>query len=373
MGQKKGCLGFLFGGKGNNGAELEGLPYRLQKDFLSPAELTFYKVMHLAVGDAFAICPKVKLADIFYVANQNDNYGLVNKIARKHIDFLLCDIATMKPLLGVELDDKSHDRKSRLERDFFVEDVFEAARFPLARVFVQPSYNPNDLREYLFEAAGREEEVLGERKAKEEKLPPQVSALTRARENAPDEISPAASQSLEQQPALEGSVPGRETAAALSDYGAANPPGEGSAVDREGSEPLVRQIEGNSALETAAAELTDGATAEAAGSTAAARSDAARRLESLLQEDLPPDTTGGFADPSGQKEGNLVYRTARAGLTAEEIVKSIQETAASAESSGSTVCPLCQVPMVLRTSKRGTQFYSCANFPRCRYVRGVLE
>lgn len=39
------------------------------------------------------------------------------------------------------------------------------------------------------------------------------------------------------------------------------------------------------------------------------------------------------------------------------------------------LCPRCQIPMVLRTARRGPregqQFYGCANFPRCRQVRGV--
>jgi hypothetical protein len=39
------------------------------------------------------------------------------------------------------------------------------------------------------------------------------------------------------------------------------------------------------------------------------------------------------------------------------------------------VCPRCGVPMLLRRAKRGKQqgseFYGCANFPRCREIQAI--
>jgi len=57
----------------------------------------------------------------------------MNRIDRKHVDFLLCDPATMRPLLGVELDDASHQRRDREQRDRLMEQAFAAAELPLAR------------------------------------------------------------------------------------------------------------------------------------------------------------------------------------------------------------------------------------------------
>jgi hypothetical protein len=60
-----------------------------------------------------------------------------NKIDRKHVDYLLCDPQTVRPLLGVELDDGNHQRSDRQKRDSFVDQVFTAAGLPLVWVLQQ--------------------------------------------------------------------------------------------------------------------------------------------------------------------------------------------------------------------------------------------
>lgn len=55
----------------------------------------------------------------------------------------------MKPIMGIELDDSSHNRQKRLDRDNFVNDVFGVAGLPLARVKASPAYNLPDLKKYL--------------------------------------------------------------------------------------------------------------------------------------------------------------------------------------------------------------------------------
>jgi len=85
------------------------------------------------------------LADVFFVVRPNENQGYRNKIDRKHVDFLLCDPATMKPRCGVELDDSSHARRDRQDRDEFVDQVFAVAGLPLVRVPAQAAYNPTGL------------------------------------------------------------------------------------------------------------------------------------------------------------------------------------------------------------------------------------
>ena len=72
-------------------------PYHLRYDFLTPAELTFYRVLQTAFSDWALICPKVNLGDLFYASTgdygQNTAYRI--KIDRKHVDFLLCDPETI--------------------------------------------------------------------------------------------------------------------------------------------------------------------------------------------------------------------------------------------------------------------------------------
>jgi hypothetical protein len=83
-----------------------------QQQLLSPAELNFFQVLRDTIGASAVVCPKVRLGNLFLV-NQTGNgtyQGYRNKIDRKHIDFLLCDLATMRPLVGIELDDSNHQR-----------------------------------------------------------------------------------------------------------------------------------------------------------------------------------------------------------------------------------------------------------------------
>lgn len=157
MTKKKGCLSALFGigissSKNFEVSEIPGdskdkdpMPYRLRDDFLSTAEHSFYLVLKSMMGSFFTICPKVSLSDIFYVTNPDRNMSAYNRINRKHVDFLICDADTMKPRFAIELDDKSHNRQDRINRDDFVEDLYEAARLPLVRIPVRPSYNTNEL------------------------------------------------------------------------------------------------------------------------------------------------------------------------------------------------------------------------------------
>ncbi len=70
-------------------------PYRVRDDFLSPAELNFYRVLCRVVNNRLVICPKVSLGDLFYPKSgqRGTNQSYRNKIDRKHVDFLLCDCA----------------------------------------------------------------------------------------------------------------------------------------------------------------------------------------------------------------------------------------------------------------------------------------
>ena len=123
-----GCLGFILKALGISPSSKSGvgkvgkqeLPYRLRNRFLSAAELAFYRVLEQAVGQTYSINSKVRLWDVLYVPRQDNSRSYENKISSKHVDFLLCDPVTMQPILAIELDDSSHDRKDRKDRDLVV-------------------------------------------------------------------------------------------------------------------------------------------------------------------------------------------------------------------------------------------------------------
>ena len=122
-------------------------PYHLRDDFVSKAEHNFYMVLRSIVPDTAVLLAKVSLGDLFYVksSDPSEYRTCTNKIDRKHVDFLLCDARSMRPIAGIELDDKSHRREDRQARDEFVEMVFRAAKLPLVRFPAKFGYSTAEL------------------------------------------------------------------------------------------------------------------------------------------------------------------------------------------------------------------------------------
>ena len=54
--------------------------------------------------------------------------------------------------MAIELDDVSHERPERIERDKFVNRAFESADMPLLRIPVEPSYRAREIRELIEDA-----------------------------------------------------------------------------------------------------------------------------------------------------------------------------------------------------------------------------
>jgi hypothetical protein len=146
-----GCLGLLLKAFGllpkENNTSI--FPYAQRDDFLSSSEFSFYKVLVQAINKELVVCPKVGLQDIFFVTerDQSKKASYLNKINRKHIDFLICNKETMKPVFGIELDDLSHQRQDRVDRDIFVDQLFKVAGLRLIRINNKKSYSINEIAE----------------------------------------------------------------------------------------------------------------------------------------------------------------------------------------------------------------------------------
>ena len=128
----------------------DALPYRLTQRFLSPSELSFYKALLQVLPDEIVVSVKPRLGDILFVPRGSAcRWALQNKIQSKHVDFLLCSKQTMAPLVAIELDDKSHARADRIERDEFVDQAFAAAGLDVIHVKARASYVLEDIRALL--------------------------------------------------------------------------------------------------------------------------------------------------------------------------------------------------------------------------------
>ena len=126
------------------------LPYRQRGKLVTKSELRFYRSLAKAVQDDFEVFAMVRIADLLRVEDGTANYRKwLNKILAKHIDFVLCDPGTLEPKLCIELDDRSHERPDRMERDRFVDLAFESAGLPLLRVEVKKSYPVREVRQLI--------------------------------------------------------------------------------------------------------------------------------------------------------------------------------------------------------------------------------
>lgn len=158
--QQPGCLGFLFKlfpglaeGRDGGAGEGEVLPYRRKDFLLSKAERSFFGVLEHVAGDSYYLFAKVRLADLLWLPKGTEKRQThLNRITAKHVDFVLCSRDTVRPLVAIELDDSSHQRQLRVQRDAFVDEALAAAGLPLVRVRAQEAYNVGELRTQIESA-----------------------------------------------------------------------------------------------------------------------------------------------------------------------------------------------------------------------------
>lgn len=67
----------------------------------------------------------------------------------KHFYFDICNNEDLSIICAIELDDSSHERKHRVERDVFVDSACSSASFPLIRFKVSHDYRTKDLQDKL--------------------------------------------------------------------------------------------------------------------------------------------------------------------------------------------------------------------------------
>lgn len=132
------------------------LPYVARKQLLSNAERTFFDVVRRVAPEDTVIYPQMRLASIIDVRSYaKRQYTHFNRIQAKCVDFVLCDLSTSAPLLVIELDDSSHARKDRKERDQFVDAALHAANLPILHVPWQRHYDPDSLNNDILRLLGR--------------------------------------------------------------------------------------------------------------------------------------------------------------------------------------------------------------------------
>ena len=130
------------GGSVHQDADIDFSEAYQSKYLLTKNEWIQYKKLK-AISDVkgYVICPKVRLFDIIEPKKGHEKYKtLMYKIQAKHIDFLICD-QNMHIKAVIELDDRSHDKKDRKERDAFVDLILQSVGYKV----IHTRYITNDI------------------------------------------------------------------------------------------------------------------------------------------------------------------------------------------------------------------------------------
>ncbi|MEW9889999.1 MAG: DUF2726 domain-containing protein [Candidatus Symbiodolus clandestinus] len=103
--------------------------YQRQDKLFSAAERSFFGVLQQACGNDYVIVGKVRVADVITVSptkNRALRQKSFNRICAKRFDFVLCDKNDLSVQCVIELDDQSHQKRKRQQRDQFLDELTQA-------------------------------------------------------------------------------------------------------------------------------------------------------------------------------------------------------------------------------------------------------
>jgi len=117
-------------------------PYKLIGSLLTPAEKSFFHALQAAAGKRYVVFPKVRLLDLCRDLDGWNETAAFNHVSQKHVDFVLCESETFRPVLAAELDDRSHLRARARARDRDKDAVLRTMGLGVYRQLVRRSYDP---------------------------------------------------------------------------------------------------------------------------------------------------------------------------------------------------------------------------------------
>ena len=108
--------------------------YMPKASLMTESEMEFFKQLQRVARDKYVVFPQTHLSALLDHKVKGQNWhAAFRHINGKSVDYVLCDITTLKPVYAVELDDSTHDRVDRMDRDTEVERIFLQAKIPLVR------------------------------------------------------------------------------------------------------------------------------------------------------------------------------------------------------------------------------------------------
>jgi hypothetical protein len=121
--------------------------YEKKARIMTLRERLFYDKLKQVVVAGYYIYPQVHVTEI--LQPKQSLYGglrlaAFRGISQKSVDYLIVD-NNQSPVLAIELDDSTHEKEDRADRDWFIECAFKSAGVPLLRFASRTDYNVSDL------------------------------------------------------------------------------------------------------------------------------------------------------------------------------------------------------------------------------------
>jgi hypothetical protein len=134
----------------------ETLPaYKAKGPLCSPTESAFLAALEQALPPTQRVFVQVRLIDV--IEPRRADPAARNRVISKQLDFVVCDHTTLKVLFAIELNDRSHERPERQQRDAFLSNAMRDAGLPLYFFKAARRYTPQAVQEQLFQQGLKQE------------------------------------------------------------------------------------------------------------------------------------------------------------------------------------------------------------------------
>ena len=137
----------------NNHIKKSQYKYYAKSYVMTSRENECFKILNEVFSSKWFVIPQVHLSALldYRVKGQNWNAAF-RHINGKSVDFVLIGKESYKVICAIELDDSTHSRSDRIERDVEIERMFKEARIPLARIGRFESMTKSEIAKIITDA-----------------------------------------------------------------------------------------------------------------------------------------------------------------------------------------------------------------------------
>lgn len=120
-----------------------GPKYVVKDSLMTQTEYDYFKIINAYFGDSYLILPQINLAAVIDKVGEGYRTELF-----RNADFGVFDY-NYRPILLIEINDNTHFRKDRIERDKKVNEICKKAKLPLVTFWTKDGINSDAIYKTL--------------------------------------------------------------------------------------------------------------------------------------------------------------------------------------------------------------------------------